>query len=254
MTKSIRTIVKEKGHVFSAWSNFTDPVAISALAETDFDAIVFDMQHGAHDETSIITAIDRAKSRDKTTIVRIPVNRFDTASRALDFGADAIIAPMINSAEQARKLIEFVKYPPLGQRSFGALQPNTSFGAVGSGNYFSGCNQHVTIFAMIETREAFANLDEILTVQGLDGVFVGPFDFSVGWSGGKEANPSSPEIIEPLTTIAEKARDAHLIAGVYCPNSTFAKRYQSLGYQFMTLSNDKAMIGEAARTILGQMA
>lgn len=254
MSKSVKTTISENGHMFSGWSNLADPVAVSTLAETGFDAVVLDMQHGAHDEASILHAIDRLKARNKAAIVRIPVGRFDTASKALDFGADGIIAPMINSREEARQLVDFVKYPPLGGRSFGPLQPKTQFGAVGSHDYLTGCNEHITIFAMIETRQAFEALDEILEVDGLDGVFVGPFDFSVGWSNGKEANTSSPDIIEPLTIIARKALRAGKLTGAYCPDAAFAKRYRALGYQFMTLGNDKAMILQGAQAILAQMA
>jgi 4-hydroxy-2-oxoheptanedioate aldolase len=105
--------------VLSAWSGLPDPSVAGLLAREGFDAITVDMQHGAIDFAATVRAIPLVAAAANPTLVRIPVGEFGTASWLLDAGASAVIAPMINSVEDARRFGSFVKYPPLGQRSWG---------------------------------------------------------------------------------------------------------------------------------------
>ncbi|HWD11924.1 HpcH/HpaI aldolase/citrate lyase family protein [Pseudochrobactrum sp. sp1633] len=234
----------------SAWSTISDPLLLENISALGFDAVTMDMQHGSHTESSICQGIGTVKAAGKPVIVRIPVGRFDTASRALDFGANAVIAPMINSAEEARAFAASMKYPPVGERSWGPLRSEISYGQPGSNDYLLAANQETLSFAMIETRAAFEALDAILAVRGIDGVFVGPADFSIAWSNGREANPFSEAIVEPLTQIAKKAAASNKLAGIYAPNSAFAKRYQALGFSFVTLASDRGYLAAGASAML----
>ena len=234
----------------SAWSTIADPLLLETISAAGFDAVTMDMQHGAHTESSICQGIASVKASGKPVIVRIPVGRFDTASRALDFGANAVIAPMINSVEDARAFAAAMKYPPVGERSWGPLRSDISYGQAGSNAYLLKVNQESLSFAMIETRAAYEALDAILAVDGIDGVFVGPADFSIAWSNGYEANPLSEDIVEPLTKIAQKAAAKNKLAGIYAPNSGFAKRYNALGFSFITLASDKAYLAAGASAML----
>ncbi|PWL18040.1 2,4-dihydroxyhept-2-ene-1,7-dioic acid aldolase [Falsochrobactrum shanghaiense] len=236
--------------VLSAWSSLPEPLTVEVLAHSAFDAVLLDMQHGGHDEQSVLHGLAMVLSAGKPPVVRIPVGRFDMASRALDFGAEAVIAPMINSAEDARKFAASMKYPPIGERSWGVFRASADYGAPGSNDYLTSANRDTLAFAMIETREAFDALDAILDVRGIDGVFVGPSDFSIAWSNGLEANPSSEAIIEPVTAIARKAAAAGKFAGIYAPTAEFARRYIPLGFQFLTLSTDGGYIRLGAQTIV----
>src|ERR671916_3408749 len=103
----------------TAWCGLPDPTVCGVLARENFDAITIDMQHGAIDFAATIRAIPLVAAAGKPALVRIPVGEFATASRLLDAGASAVIAPMINSVEDARRFGSFVKYSPLGQRSWG---------------------------------------------------------------------------------------------------------------------------------------
>ena len=105
--------------LFSAWSGVPDTLTTELLAAQGFDAVTLDMQHGAHHEESVVRCIQPVIAAAKHVLVRIPVGRFDMASRALDFGAEAVIAPMVNSGEDARRFAAAMKYPPLVERSWG---------------------------------------------------------------------------------------------------------------------------------------
>ena len=165
--------------VITAWSGVPDALTVELLTYQGFGAVTLDMQHGGHHEDSVLRSIVPIHKAGKPAIVRIPVGRFDMASRALDFGADAIIAPMVNSVDDAGAFAGSMKYPPVGQRSWG---PTFAFPRHGKGtqaDWLAQSNTRTVSFAMIETRQALDALDGILEVPGIDGIFVGPSDFSI---------------------------------------------------------------------------
>ncbi|WP_176038087.1 HpcH/HpaI aldolase family protein [Brucella tritici] len=249
MRMSLSSRLRAGETVLSAWSSLPEPLTVEILAHSAFDAVTLDMQHGGHDEASVLRSLGLILNAGKPPVVRVPVGRFDMASRALDFGAQAVIAPMINSVEDARRFAAAMKYPPVGERSWGVFRANSDYGAPGSNDYLTTANHDTLAFAMIETRDAYDALDAILDVRGIDGVFVGPADFSIAWSNGREANPNSDAIVEPIGNIARKAAAAGKIAGIYSPSPEFARRYIPLGFRFLTLSNDGGYIRLAAETL-----
>ena len=122
--------------IFTAWSGIPDALTVELLAGQGFDAVTLDMQHGGHHEDSVLRGIVPVLRAGKPPLVRIPVGRFDMASRALDFGAEAVIAPMVNSLDDARRFAASMKYPPLGERSWG---PTYAFPATGRATSRNGC-------------------------------------------------------------------------------------------------------------------
>ena len=176
------------GEALCAWVTVNEPAVAEWLAREAFDAVALDMQHGAIDFDGAMRSILSVALAGKPTIVRVPVGEFALASQLLDAGACGILAPMINSGDDARRLVEFVKYPPLGQRSWG---PRTALPLSGldATAYLNAANAMTQAIAMIETRAALDALDDILAVDGVDGVFVGPSDLSIALSGGATLEP-----------------------------------------------------------------
>src|SRR5947199_92613 len=158
------------GGVYSAWVGINDSQVAEALAREDFDAVTIDMQHGSYDSVGAARAILSVALAGKPTVVRIPVGDFATASRLVDAGAAGVIAPMINSLADARAFADFMKFPPLGRRSWGPRACGPLSGFAGPA-YLHEANAITLAIAMIETREALAALDDILGVDGIDGVF-----------------------------------------------------------------------------------
>ncbi|MBN9553048.1 MAG: 2,4-dihydroxyhept-2-ene-1,7-dioic acid aldolase, partial [Alphaproteobacteria bacterium] len=141
--------------LFTAWSGVPDALTVEIIANQGFDAVTLDMQHGGHNEDSVLRGLAPVLAANKPALVRIPVGRFDMASRALDFGAEAVIAPMVNSVDDARQFAAAMKYPPMGERSWG---PTYAFPRHGKGDYaewLRDSNQRTMAFAMVETRAAF---------------------------------------------------------------------------------------------------
>ena len=145
--------------------------------------------------------------------MRVPLGAFAIASRALDFGAEGIIAPMINTVADAKAFVSATKFPPLGERSWGPTRAMTLAGIADPKQYLNEANAATVTLAMIETKTAMANLDAIAAVPGIDVLFVGPSDLSIGLTDGKELDPHSDTVEAALDKIVAACRKAGKIAG-----------------------------------------
>ncbi|MEP1290962.1 MAG: aldolase/citrate lyase family protein, partial [Nitratireductor sp.] len=180
----------------------------------------------------------------------IPVGRFDMASRALDLGAEAVIAPMINSLDDARRFAAAMKYPPVGQRSWGPTFAMPRRGPQDGQEWLQSQNGATTAFAMIETREALAALDDILAVPGIDGVFVGPSDFSIAWSGGARFDPGLDDMMDAIADIAARAARAGKLAGIYVVDPALCGRYRAMGYGLFALGSEHVYVARGIESLL----
>jgi 4-hydroxy-2-oxoheptanedioate aldolase len=237
--------------ILTAWSGVPDALTIEIVAAQAFDAVTLDMQHGGHHEDSVLRCIPALLHADKHAVVRIPVGRFDMASRALDFGAEAVIAPMVNSAEDARLFGESMKYPPVGGRSWG---PTFAFGRLGGkdqATWLKEMNGRVVSFAMIETRGALAVLDDILATPGIDAIFLGPSDFSIAWTNGATVNATLEDMMQTIGQVAARARQAGKHAGIYAIDPAFCGRFVEMGYRFIAIGNEQRCIAIGAQALIG---
>jgi len=235
--------------VFTAWSSLPDALVAEALAATAMEAVTLDMQHGGHGEDSVLRALAPVIAAGKPALVRIPVGRFDVASRALDFGAEAVIAPMINSLDDARAFAAAMKYPPVGERSWGPSFAMPRRGGDGS-DWLRRSDAETLAFAMIETRAALAIVDDILAVPGIDGVLVGPSDFSIAWTGGETMNPSLEDMMEAIAHVAARARAAGKHAAIYVVDPKLAGRYVAMGYRLIAMGGEHRYMALGAAALL----
>jgi 4-hydroxy-2-oxoheptanedioate aldolase len=238
--------------LFTAWSALPDSLTVEMLAHLPFQAVTLDMQHGAHHEDSVARGIGPVIRAGKHPVVRIPVGRFDMASRALDFGAEAVIAPMVNSVADAKALAASMKYPPVGERSWGPAFAMPRHGHTSSQDYLRNANGETLAFAMIETRAALDALDGIIGVDGIDGVFVGPADFSIAWTGGGEINPSLEDMMDAVGGIAARAAKAGKLSCIYLADPALAVRYTGMGYRLLALATEGRLMQVGAEAILSK--
>ncbi|MDD7910484.1 aldolase/citrate lyase family protein [Pseudovibrio exalbescens] len=246
--ENLASRLRQGGVVHSAWSNFGVPVVCEAFVRAGFSSVVVDMQHGmarGSEARDCVSAIVAAKA---SAAVRVCVGSFQDASWMLDVGAEAVIAPMVNSAEDAKRLVEFCKYPPVGARSFGAFR-GCMLNDCDMASYQETANEETVAMAMIETPEAVGALDDILAVDGLDGVFVGPADLSLTLSNGGEVAPEADHALSMQKEIAEKAEAARKFAGIYCVSERHFHASVASGYRFLAYGADGQIFGEAARHV-----
>lgn len=230
--------------VYAAWCSFAAPMVAETVARDGFSALVLDMQHGLWDTASIVAGIGAVDHAGSAPVVRIPLNDFAFVSRALDFGAAAIIAPMINSAADARKFAAVAKFPPLGERSWGPQRAMTLQGRTASVDYLREANEGTLTMAMIETPMALAQAESIAETPGIDALFIGPYDLSTSLSAGKAQDVTAPEVERAIDQIAAAANTAGKIAGIYCTNAQRALAMVKRGFRFVTVGGDVGYLRE----------
>lgn len=235
------------------WSSLADATIVELLARSPLDGVLLDMQHGLHDLRSVEEGIARVAMLGKPALVRVPVADLASVSRVLDCGATGVVMPMIETAEDARALVQAAKYPPLGRRSFGPARAVNLHGFANGTAYFEAANQGVLAIAMIETPRSYRDLDAILAVEGLDGVFVGPSDLSISLSGGTLAH-DGPQVREAIVDIAGRARAAGKVSALYTFDPAEARRARDEGYDIACVSSDAQMLAEAAAILAEQSA
>jgi 4-hydroxy-2-oxoheptanedioate aldolase len=232
-----------------AWVGMNEAGVAELLAREGFDAVMLDMQHGAVDFAGASRSILSVALAGRPTIVRVPVGEFALASRLLDAGASGILAPMINSRRDAERFVEFVKFPPLGQRSWGprAALPLSGHEAPA---YLAAANAMVQAIAMIETRAALDALDDILKVEGVDGVFVGPSDLSITLSRGASVEPRGEALMKEASRVVERANAHGKYAAMFCFDGADARAMLALGFRLCSVGSDQSLLRAAARAEL----
>lgn len=236
----------------SAWCGMPHPQIAGLLAREAFDVVSLDMQHGTVEFADAVQAIPLVAAAGKPTIVRVPVGQFATASRLLDSGAAGIIAPMINSAADARALVAHTKYPPVGERSWGPAGAMALTGLDPAG-YFPRANALHTVLAMVETREALDAVDEILAVEGLDGIFIGPADLSIALSNGAGVDPGGAAVTEALDHALARARAAGKLIGVYAHIPERATLFRDRGFDLIATLSDAGFLRAGAQALLAAL-
>ena len=243
--------IRSGAPAFAAWCGIPDPLVPEIMVREGFDCAVLDMQHGAYDYAIAVQAIANVAAAGKGSIVRIPVGEFTTASRMLDAGAAGIIAPMVNTVADAQLLANFTKFPPTGERSWGPARALTMSGLAAL-DYLKQSNGFSLTIAMIETRAAMAALDDILAVDGIDGVFVGPSDLSIALTNGATVNQLHPEVDKALDHIVSRAKAAGKFASAFCADGKRAAEVGAKGYKLMSLGTDQMLLRAGCRAGLDE--
>ncbi len=225
----------------NGWCALPSPVTAEIMARQGFDLMTVDLQHGLMDYQLALTILQTIQSLPAPVMVRVPWNEPGIIAKCLDAGFAGLICPMINTAEDARRLVQAARYAPLGARSFGPTRANMVHGA----GYARTANETVVVLAMIETREALTNLDAILQTPGLDGVYVGPSDLGLSLGYEPTLDPTAPEVLEAIAQIAARARAAGAIAGCHTRSPATIRRAFAQGYAFASLLTDARIFTNA---------
>ncbi|MGH6925645.1 MAG: HpcH/HpaI aldolase family protein [Propylenella sp.] len=247
---SLRARLEADETVYTAWSAIPDPLIAELLARAAYDAVTLDMQHGGHSTESILRGVAAVTLAGKPAIVRVPVGRNDMASRALDFGAAAVIAPMVNSREEARAFAAAMKFPPTGERSWGPTRTLTLHRQPDPQAYLRSANRDTLAIAMVETRAALAALDEILGFEGIDGVFVGPSDFSIAFSDGARVDAGNAEMLKAAEDVARRTRAEGKVACAFAMTPDAARRFRDMGFRLIAVGSDWECLARGAASLL----
>ena len=240
----VRTLWSEGKPVLHGWLSIGNAFTAEIMAAQDYDAISIDMQHGALDYSAALPMIQAMRASGVSIGARVPWLDPAIIMKALDAGALNIICPMINTGKQAAEFVSYMRYPPNGQRSFGPTR--AGFAMPGYGPHM---NDEVVALAMIETAEGVANLEEIAATPGLDGIYVGPADLTLGTQDGRLPlgfDREEPEMIELIQRIAKICADHNIRACLHCGTPEYAAKAIGWGYSLTTVSGDSRLLAGAA--------
>lgn len=235
--------------VFCGWSALTDPLAAEAMARTGFDAVCLDMQHGFHDFHSLRDGLTGIVAAGAAPVLRVPFGGLPDVGRGLDLGFEAVICPMIDSESDALAFARAAKYPPVGGRSWGPARAMMLTGGSRE-SFLHNANRRTIAFAMVETREAIGQLDRILAVEGIDGVFVGPNDLSISLAQGAAIGTGVDGLTEAMEMIAQRAAASGRIAGAFALTREDALAYAAAGYRFIATGPDLHLLAAAAAELI----
>lgn len=247
-TDRLREIWASGGVVVNAWLTLEGTSAASAVSAAGFDSVTLDLQHGAATADAAADILGAIEATGPVPFARPAWNEPAGLMRLLDVGARGLICPMIGSREEAERFVAACRYPPLGIRSYGPVR-----GSLGPGiEHVRRSNETVLTFAMIETAEGFANLDDIASTPGLDGIHVGPADLSLGLGVSTFADLGDPELLGALDQVVALASRHGIVAGVHAPSPDRAVEMAARGFTFVTSASDADLLGRAAADALAK--
>ena len=230
--------------VMNGWLAIPSGFSAEVMAQCGFDSITVDMQHGAQDFQSMLQCFQAMQAHPVTPMVRVPWNEPGNIGKVLDAGAMGVICPMINTRKEAEALVQACKYPVLGVRSNGPFRAGM-YGEATS--YQATANTETLCIPMIETKTAIKNLDAILDVEGIAGVYVGPSDLGLSMGEQPTLAPTAQKVIDGIKKIAELTNKAGLIPGIHCDSPDTIKLRYSQGYRYGTLLNDVRLLAMACQ-------
>ena len=247
----VKQFWKEGKPLAVGWMGSPDTYMVEAMANSGFDVLVLDMQHGMGiGPDRAVVAIQTVATTETQPLVRVPWNDPIYIQYVLDAGAYGVIVPMVNSRAEAEKAVGATKYFPLGYRSNGA---NRSRYVAPEGDYFANANAEILCFVMIETTQAIENLEEIATTPGVDGFYIGPSDLAITMGLVPKLDHNAPQHIEAVQKVIDCAKKHNLMAGIHTTGPEEVLRRYKQGFNLCPLGSDGGFVGAGARAAVAAL-
>ena len=238
----VRTIWEQGGAAVNGWLAIPHAFSAETMANAPFDSVTVDTQHGMVDFPDAVPMFAAMSAYAPTPLARAPWNDPAAIMKLLDAGAYGVICPMINTAEECARFVGACRYAPAGYRSFGPARGLL----YGGPDYAAKANETIVAMAMIETAEAVDNVEEIMSVPGLDGVYIGPNDLAISLGNPPNPEPTAANTVEACETVLACAKRRGLAAGMHTPSGASARDKIDKGYRFVTIANDARLLAAAA--------
>jgi 4-hydroxy-2-oxoheptanedioate aldolase len=245
----LRTLWQADRPVVNGWLAIPDSFSAEVMAHQGWDSLTIDLQHGVVDYAALVPMLQAISTTATVPVVRVPWLEPGILMKALDAGAYGVICPMVNTREDAQRLVAWTHYAPRGTRSFGPVRATLYGGA----DYAERANDTVVRFAMIETAQALDNLDAILSVEGLDAVYIGPSDLSLSLGCRPVFDDVDPPVAQAIEHILDRARAHGLQAGVHNGRPDVALARVARGFRFVTVGSDSRLLAAGSQQILTAM-
>lgn len=232
---------------YGCWAGFGDAYATEVMSTAGFDWLVIDGEHAPNDIRSIMAQLQVLEGKpDSHPVVRLPMGEAWLIKQALDIGAQTLLIPMVESADQARDLVRAMRYPPEGIRGSGAALARASrFAAIP--DYIRTANDQMCLLVQVETVKGIEALDEILAVEGVDGVFIGPSDLAADM--GHRGDSTQADVRAVIKDALGRIAASEKAAGILALDHDTAADYRDWGAQFLAVGIDVVLLARAARDL-----
>ena len=245
----LRTLWKNDQAAVNGWLAIGNSFSAETMAHQGWDSLTIDLQHGVVDYQAMVTMLQAISTTATVPVVRVPWLEPGILMKTLDAGAYGVICPMVNTREDAQKLVAYTHYAPRGTRSFGPVRALLYSGA----DYATHANDTIVTFAMIETAKALDNLDAILSVEGLDAIYIGPSDLSLALGCRPVFDEVDPKAAEAIDHILARAKAHGVVAGIHNGTPEAASSRIAKGFQFVTVSSDARLMAAGAQQVMAKM-
>ena len=216
------------------WCSLCSNIAVDVLRDAGFDWLLLDTEHSPNEIPDLLSQLQACEGGTATPIIRPAWNDTVLIKRCLDIGAQTLLVPYVQNAEEAKRAVQAVRYPPAGVRGVSVAARASRFGRVAG--YLGKANAEVCLLVQVETRAAMAELEAIAAVEGVDGVFIGPSDLAA--SLGHIGDPAHPEVQAALLDCVTRLKAAGRPAGILTANEDEVRRYIGWGYTFVAVGSD----------------
>jgi 4-hydroxy-2-oxoheptanedioate aldolase len=245
----LRALWAARRPAVNGWLAIPNSFAAEVMAHQGWDTLTVDLQHGLADAATLVPMLQAIQATPAMPIVRVPWLEPGVIMRALDAGAQALICPMVNTREEAERLVQYTRYAPQGGRSFGPVRA----GLVHGSDYAEAANDNVVVFAMIETAQALDNLDAICSVDGIDAIYIGPSDLSLSLGCKPVFDDVEPVVAQAIDHVLARAHAHGLKAGVHNGRTDVARARLAKGFDLVTVGSDARILIAGSQQILKEM-
>ncbi len=250
-TNHVKQKLNQGELALGAWLLLPSIATARVMAQLGFDWLVVDMEHSAQSASLMADMVATiADAGTCAPLVRVPNNSVEWYKWALDAGAWGVVVPMVNSREEAQRAADYSKYPPRGNRSIGGIFAPYGFGTTSWSDYAKVANDEIMVIVQIESAQGLQNVDEILSVPGIDVAFIGPNDLHAQLGLVPSSDGAEPEFLEALERVKVAARKYDIAVGIFSDNGLAATTRIRQGFQMISVTTDvSSMIASAARNL-----
>ena len=244
----ISSLLEEKKTVKGSFVFTMEPAFVEIMGYAGLDFVLIDTEHSPSTATEVVNLVRAAEIAGVEPIIRVSANNPELILQALDIGARGILVPRINTGTAAQAVVRAAKYSPLGERGMAGIVRAAKYGFLPGEEYISAANKNIFIMVQIEEIEAVRNLSEILSVDGIDAIFIGPADLAQ--SMGLTGQFDHPEFCSTVATIISQAQKAGKPVSMFFPDAATAKEGEKAGVQILTVGGDTILLAEATKKLI----
>jgi 4-hydroxy-2-oxoheptanedioate aldolase len=250
MIQEFKKKLADGSAVFGPFMKASDPAMVEVAGHAGFDFVILDMEHAPFTYKNLEDLVRAAELSGTLPIIRAQSSSEIFISKALDLGAKAVQVPHVTNAAEAEASIAAAKFHPLGMRGTDPFVRAAAYSAIPKNQYFSRANENLVIL-QLEGKEAIGNLDQILDVQGIDIIFIGPYDLSQ--SMGVPGQVDHPSVTGQMESIVNRAKERGIVVGTFTDTLASARRWTDAGIQYMSYAVDMAIFMDACKALLKQL-